>query len=171
VLNHPAASCLRAFTLDNMFDTKFSGKSRCLDAFVVALSQACEGGENRWYASTLQLQRVSSEMCIACRSAPTLHVRVDDRTPRALWFPRQSQILSNTRISKVRLSSWVPVVRAVVLTWGLPVEVLVKRAATELWTWTEFLVLRGSVSLQSVLSRWCGQKDFDTSCWQSNGTP
>ncbi|CAN0511524.1 unnamed protein product, partial [Ectocarpus sp. 8 AP-2014] len=59
-----------------------SGRSKCLDAFVVALNQTCDGGDKRWYASTLELQLVSLEFCGACRRVPTLHVRVDRQTPR-----------------------------------------------------------------------------------------
>ncbi|CAN0553692.1 unnamed protein product, partial [Ectocarpus sp. 8 AP-2014] len=59
-----------------------SGRTRCLDAFIVALNQTCDGGEKRWYASTLELQLVSLEFCGACRHVPTLDVRVNRQTPR-----------------------------------------------------------------------------------------
>ncbi|CAN0496982.1 unnamed protein product, partial [Ectocarpus sp. 8 AP-2014] len=59
-----------------------SGRSKCLDTFVVALNQTCDGGDKRWYASTLELQLVSLEFCGACRRVPTLHVRVNRQTPR-----------------------------------------------------------------------------------------
>ncbi|CAM9787639.1 unnamed protein product, partial [Ectocarpus sp. 8 AP-2014] len=59
-----------------------SGKSKCLDAFGVALNQTCDGGDKRWYASTLELQLVSLEFCGACRLVPTLHVCVDRQNPR-----------------------------------------------------------------------------------------
>ncbi|CBJ26958.1 expressed unknown protein [Ectocarpus siliculosus] len=58
------------------------GRRKCLDAFIVALNQTCDGRENRWYASTLELQLVSLKFCGACRRFPTLHVRVDRQTPR-----------------------------------------------------------------------------------------
>ncbi|CAN0240998.1 unnamed protein product, partial [Ectocarpus fasciculatus] len=51
-----------------------SGGSKCLDAFIVALNQACGGQEKRWYVSTLELQLVSLEFCGACRSAQLLDV-------------------------------------------------------------------------------------------------
>ncbi|CAN0512055.1 unnamed protein product, partial [Ectocarpus sp. 12 AP-2014] len=35
------------------------GRSDCLDVFMVALNQACDGQDKRWYASTLELQLVS----------------------------------------------------------------------------------------------------------------
>ena len=60
-------------------------EGRHLDVLNVVLLQACEGGENRWYASTLELQLVSLELCRACRSVPILHVRVEAGTPRTLW--------------------------------------------------------------------------------------
>ncbi|CAN0042237.1 unnamed protein product [Ectocarpus sp. 6 AP-2014] len=49
------------------------GRTRGPDALVVALSQACKGGEKRWYASILELQLTSLDMCRACRSTPILH--------------------------------------------------------------------------------------------------
>ena len=69
----------------------FAGPSRRLDAFILALSQACGGGEKRWCASTLELHLVSLEFCKACRSVPMLHVRVEDEAPRSLWSPRTIQ--------------------------------------------------------------------------------
>ncbi|CAN0213302.1 unnamed protein product, partial [Scytosiphon promiscuus] len=59
------------------------GATQCLDAFTIALNQACEGrGRNRWYASTLELQLVSLDFLRACRRVRTLHVRIDRETPR-----------------------------------------------------------------------------------------
>ncbi|CAN0164398.1 unnamed protein product [Ectocarpus sp. 6 AP-2014] len=46
------------------------GRRKCLDAFIVALNQTCDGRENRWYASTLELQLVSLKFCGACRRFP-----------------------------------------------------------------------------------------------------
>ncbi len=138
--------------LDHVRYNSSPGKSWCLEAFIVALSQASEGGEKRWYASTLQLQLASLEMCSACRNVPTVHVRVDVETPPTFWSRGRSKTLSNTRSSKVRLSSRVPVVRAAGLTWGLPVEVLVNSVAMELWTSSEFVKLWGSVSATSLNS-------------------
>jgi len=80
-------------------------------------------------------------------------VRIGPHTPTTLWSPRQSQTLSDTRSSKACLSSRVPGVRAFVLTWVLPLEVLFKSASIELWAYSECAVLRGSVAaggLQSV---------------------
>lgn len=63
-----------------------AGGDRCLDAFVVALNQACEGRKNSWYTSTLELQLASLEFCKACRSVSTLRVLVDTTTPRSLMW-------------------------------------------------------------------------------------
>lgn len=56
--------------------------SLCLQAFNIALSGCYHG--KRWYTSTLQLQLASLNYCIACRSVPTLHLLVDDDTPRQM---------------------------------------------------------------------------------------
>ncbi|CAN0242056.1 unnamed protein product, partial [Ectocarpus sp. 12 AP-2014] len=129
-------------------------RSRCLDAFIIALSQACEGGGKQWYASTLELQLTSLDFCRACRSIPTLDVAVDEHTPRSLWAPDTTQTRPITHSSKVaRISSRVPAVRAAGLTWGLLLEVLLESTAMELWGWSNVLRLRGavdSVSLESA---------------------
>ena len=133
-----------------MLDSSFSGKDQCVNAFTVALGQACEGGKSRWYASTLELQLASLELCRACRSVPTLHVTVDDAAPLSLWTPRRSQTGPRTRRSKTRVLSRVPIVRALRLTWDLPLEDLVRRAAVELWVWSESPQLGGSSSASSM---------------------
>ncbi|CAN0202173.1 unnamed protein product, partial [Ectocarpus sp. 8 AP-2014] len=61
--------------------------SRCLDAFIVALSQPRAGGNKQWYASTLQLQLASFDYCRACRRVPTLLVRATRDSPYSLWGP------------------------------------------------------------------------------------
>ena len=121
--------------LDHPF---YSGNSRCIDAFTVALNQACPEGEKRWslstlerqplsfsskklpkrgeeklwYTSTLELQVVSLELCRACRRVPTVHVRVNDFTPRTLRPPSKPRRGEpGTCSSKVRRTSRVPAVR------------------------------------------------------------
>lgn len=48
--SHPVRLCrIRGFS-------RSAGKSRCLDAFTIALGQASERDEKCWYASTLELQ-------------------------------------------------------------------------------------------------------------------
>lgn len=124
-----------------------AGKSPCLDAFAVALKQACDGGERRWYASTRELHRASLAFCRECRSVPTMHVRVDDdgEAPASLWYSRQPHAWPTLRSSRVCVSSRVPVVRAHRLTWELGLDVLLETADFELWTWSEHLQLREPV--------------------------
>lgn len=59
------------------------GQPVCLNAFMVALNQACEGGEERWNASTaLGAQLTSMEFC---RRAEAFHLCswvCKDQTPR-----------------------------------------------------------------------------------------
>lgn len=84
---------------------------RRLLAFDVALHQACEGGDRRWYASTLELQLASLGLCKACRGVPTLRVQVGEGTPRTLRFPREPRTTRN--------SSREPVVQPGFLSWGI----------------------------------------------------
>lgn len=128
----------------------FAGEGRCLDAFVVALDQACGGGAKRWYASTLELRLVSLEFCRACRSIPTLAVKVEGSTPRSLWTRQNSKTGPNTRSSEVRISSRVPVERALRLTWGPPLEFLAQSAAVDLWALSVCVQLTGSVRAASL---------------------
>ncbi|CAM9491548.1 unnamed protein product, partial [Ectocarpus sp. 12 AP-2014] len=67
------------------------GQTRCLDVFVIALSQACAGGERRWFESTLELQLTSLDICRACRNVSILQVRVTHEAPSSLWSPREVQ--------------------------------------------------------------------------------
>lgn len=96
----------------------------------------------------------SLEFCRACRNTPTLHVRVDYDTPRTLWSPGSTTRAtpSEAEGSKVRVSRRVPVVRALYLTWELPLKALAEPAATELWTWSEYLRLGEHVPAGSVES-------------------
>ncbi|CAN0229897.1 unnamed protein product, partial [Ectocarpus fasciculatus] len=88
------------------------GTNKCLDAFTVALNQACDGRQKRWYASTLELQLVSLEFCGACRSVKTLHVRVFPYTCPSLWSARQSHTTPDKGGLEVCISSRVPAVQA-----------------------------------------------------------
>lgn len=69
-------------------------RRQCLDAFAIALNHVCGkgkpccsggsdsgGGPMRWYASTLNLQLASLDLCRTCRSVATLHILVEDGTP------------------------------------------------------------------------------------------
>ena len=106
-----------------------AGGSRFVDALLVALGQACDGGKKRWYTSTLELQLVSLELCGACRSIPTLHIRVEALTPAPLWSPRkarrrgQDALLAVSRVPDVRAAHW---------TWALPMEFRVMMTDTSL---------------------------------------
>lgn len=131
-----------------LFQFLSAAGNRCVEAFTVALEQASEGGEKRWIASTLELQLASLEYCRACRNVPTLHVRVYDTTPRSLWFSGQTQ--PNMDNSKRRISTRVPVVRTLRLTWGLSMEALQQSATMEMWIWLEVLELRGSSSADNL---------------------
>ncbi|CAN0223234.1 unnamed protein product, partial [Ectocarpus fasciculatus] len=84
-------------------------QSLFFDALVVALSQACDGGKKRWYASTLELQLASLDICRVCRSISTLHVRVKDQAPRSLWYPHEVQTRPERRGSKICTSSLAPI--------------------------------------------------------------
>ena len=98
------------------------GPSRCLDAFVIALNQACDDRVNkRWYTSTKELQLASLEFCTACRSVPTLHVKVEKGTPTRLWMSAAGRETRNaTRLNATR----VPVIRAHAVTWKLSASAL-----------------------------------------------
>ena len=123
----PKYSCLLHARVTPSFSRSVSalsnraGPSRCLDAFIIALNQACDG--NRcWYTSTKQLQLASMEFCTACRSVPTLCVNVEKDTPTRLWAggapgreTRNAKRLSATRVS---------VVQALEVTWKLPASAL-----------------------------------------------
>ena len=102
----------------------------------------------------MQLQLVSPEFCRACRSIPTLHVSVEEETPQSLWVLKERQTQPRTRSSpkRSRLSSGVPAIRALRLTWVLPMEVLLQSTSRDLWEWWIFLL--GSV----------GSAKFDSPC-------
>ncbi|CAM9176006.1 unnamed protein product, partial [Hapterophycus canaliculatus] len=99
----------------------------CLDAFLVALCQTHEDKEDRqrrWYVSTLDLQLVSLEFCIACRSVPSLHVRVVHGAPPTLWAPRRQE---PEELREKPRRTRVPVVRAARLTWRLRAHTSVRK--------------------------------------------
>ncbi|CAN0031521.1 unnamed protein product [Ectocarpus fasciculatus] len=89
-------------------------------------------------------------MCRACRSISILDVRVSSQTPGSFWFPRITQTRPSTRSSKLGVSSRVPVVRALRLTWTLSTETLLRTAATELWMSSECLWLDGPLGAASL---------------------
>lgn len=153
-----------------------SGGSRCLDAVLVVLHQAHEAEEGdgqirRRYLSTLELQLVSLEFCMACRSIPTLHVRIVPGAPPTLWTPRGNEARETPQRHSMRgrkssrclnvpdkeatfSPSRVPMVRAARLTWRLRAQVLVKSGTMERWKGLEWMRLEGggdSARLESVV--------------------
>ena len=150
VLFSNCSSVLVRVSVMHVLRPSCSGANRCLDAFTIALSQACEGGEKRWYTSTLGLQLASLEFCKVCRSVPTLDALVVGGTPRSLWSPPKAHTGHSTTRSKVCVSSRGPVVRALRVTWALPMGVLLEDAAVELWSLSELLRVQGAVSAGSL---------------------
>ncbi|CAM9717950.1 unnamed protein product, partial [Ectocarpus sp. 13 AM-2016] len=49
----------------------------CLKALTVALNKTCDG--ESWYTSTKELQLTSLKICMACRTASHVHLKVDAR--------------------------------------------------------------------------------------------
>lgn len=122
-----------------------AGESRCLDAFAVTLSQACEGGEKRWYTSARALEQVLLEMYVPClpkRPEPCACVSLRTRPAVSSWFPCRAQGRQVTAGSEVRPSSRVPILRALRLEWNRSMEDLFRSEATELWAWSEFVMLK-----------------------------
>ena len=87
----------------------------CLDAFGIALNQACDGG-GQWYASTTALQLVCFDMCRACRALAGFAVVVRVGTPVHVWLRHSLQSGRNKRPS-----SRVPSLKACSVTWELSV--------------------------------------------------
>lgn len=109
------------------------GQNRCVEILAIALDQLCHGGERCWNTSTLELQLVSLEICGACRRVPHLHVRrVDEGITHSLLARREAQAAPDMKGSDAGALSRVPVIRALRLTWELPLEVLVQNTAAEL---------------------------------------
>ncbi|CBJ31399.1 expressed unknown protein [Ectocarpus siliculosus] len=135
-----------------MANTEGGGSS--LDTLIVALNQACDGQEKRWYVSTLELQLVSLELCGACRSAQLLHVFVREDTPPTLWSSRTSRTTPSQRSPEVCTSNRVPAVQALCWTWALPMDRLPQRAAAEPQPVTERRLQDGhsfAASVESVV--------------------
>ncbi|CAM9420406.1 unnamed protein product [Ectocarpus fasciculatus] len=108
------------------------GRSGCLDAFIVALNQTCDGRATCWYASTLELQLVSLEFCGACRSILSFDVRIHEQTPLSMWSLHKPKPTPNKHCRRVCISSRVPAVQAIGWNWALPIEILLPRSAIEL---------------------------------------
>lgn len=91
----------------------YPGCDRWIDALTVALGQASDG---TWYASTLQLQLASFEVCVACRRVRTLRVIVDERMPLSLWGNEES--LDDSPNAQERRRQ--PLLRAAGVVWKIP---------------------------------------------------
>lgn len=134
-----------------------AGDSRCIDAFMVALNETCGG--KKWYISTVQLQLASVEFCVACRSVSTLHLFVDEGTPRHLWADNCSD-QSGARGSSIGGSSEgrsvlvrVPPFRPREVTWNLPPSML-SHASKNAFTNLECLSFSDAVAIGLTESRY-----------------
>ncbi|CAM9779843.1 unnamed protein product, partial [Ectocarpus fasciculatus] len=67
----------------NSMENLQPGLNRCLDAFIVALNQSCDG--EKWYTSIAGLQLASLAFYVACRNVTTPCLTVDKGTPPRLW--------------------------------------------------------------------------------------
>lgn len=120
--------CLRSRAMNELSGLP---ASRCVDAFIIALSQATgEGKDKRWYVSTLQLQMLSLLFCRECRSVPRLHVKITDETPRRMWASREPPDYSLDTPAQAGGTSRVPFVQALEWTWALPRVVVFQGAVT-----------------------------------------
>ncbi|CAM9664373.1 unnamed protein product, partial [Ectocarpus fasciculatus] len=89
-------------------------RNSCLEALIVALNETCDG--TSWYTSTKELQLTSLEFCIACRSYPTVHLNVNEQTPRRLLASVDAPPPHPKRLCWTR----VPRLRARRVTWNMP---------------------------------------------------
>lgn len=96
-----------------------AGPSRLIDAVVVAFIQTLDG--KKWFASTTQLQLAPLQLCLACRSARTLHFGVRTDKPRYLWADDR---VPRTRSATKALTTRVPALRPETVTWRLSVAML-----------------------------------------------
>lgn len=87
----------------------------------ISLRQANHGS---WYLSAMELQLVSLPVCVMCRSARTLIVRVHEASPRRLYH-LGVHLQTSTRDAKVdadtREKSRVPKIDPLGLSWGVRV--------------------------------------------------
>ncbi|CAM9191569.1 unnamed protein product, partial [Laminaria digitata] len=95
------------------------GNSRCLEAFKIALNQACGDGEKACYVSTMDLQLASLSFCRACRAVPTLHVRLGRGTPRSMWALQTPQEQPTTDCAEPGAPNRLPVVHMLSATWDI----------------------------------------------------
>ncbi|CAN0035741.1 unnamed protein product [Ectocarpus fasciculatus] len=84
-----------------------------LKALVVTLNETCDG--TSWYTSTVELQLASLEICVACRTYRTMHLKVDPNIPRWLLAASDAQPPHPTRLGRTR----VPRLKARRVTWNM----------------------------------------------------
>lgn len=89
-----------------------AGSNLYLHAFSIALNATSD--KEKWFTSTIQLELVSLQLCLACRDASELHLRVEEDTPRYLWINGPAR---TTRSSKILRTSRVPTFRPREITW------------------------------------------------------
>lgn len=89
-----------------------------MDAFNVALNHA--GDSWLSFESTMELQLVSLEFCVACRTVAVVHVKLEEGTPRSLWAHGESPLAMREFLCwEQRICPRVPAVQAYSVTWGL----------------------------------------------------
>ncbi|CAM9480532.1 unnamed protein product [Ectocarpus sp. 12 AP-2014] len=115
-------------------------RSRCLDALIVALTNAGDG--QGWYTPTTQLQLASLDFCTASRAVPTAHVTVDGDVPSCLEAG-----IDNGGASRV------PAFRPRGVTWNLPIAAL--RGEDDVFADVRLLVLGHGLGQVGVhFNRW-----------------
>ncbi|CAN0268689.1 unnamed protein product [Ectocarpus sp. 6 AP-2014] len=115
-------------------------RSRCLDALIVALTNAGDG--QGWYTPTTQLQLASLDFCTACRAVPTVHLTVDGDVPARLKAG-----IDNGGASRV------PAFRPRCVTWNKPIAAL--RGEDDVFADVRVLVLGHGLGRVGVrFNRW-----------------
>ncbi|CAN0365078.1 unnamed protein product [Ectocarpus sp. 6 AP-2014] len=115
-------------------------RSRCLDALIVALTNAGDG--QGWYTPTTQLQLASLDFCTACRTVPTVHLTVDGDVPARLKAG-----IDNGGASRV------PAFRPRCVTWNKPIAAL--RGEDDVFADVRVLVLGHGLGRVGVrFNRW-----------------
>lgn len=109
-----------------------------MDAFGIALNLVDGKG---WYTSTLDLQLVSFQLCVLCRSVSTLHLTVSNGISTRVWkdVPSSEHDREATKLHR----SPIPVLRPRILTWKLR-ESRLSQCSSELVGSVEHLVIHGS---------------------------
>ncbi|CAM9100303.1 unnamed protein product, partial [Hapterophycus canaliculatus] len=99
-----------------------AGRSRCVDALAVVLNASCDG--KGWFPSTRQLQLASLQLCVACRSVPSLRLEVDMTVPHRLWVDPSGQGACSPGHRLQTRPSRVPSARLHTVLWRMPASLL-----------------------------------------------